>query len=128
MIGIPSNLNTKRDVINLQEMAKKNLIDRKEWLKVLEGLQKEDTFNLPVLEKGEGYFIIPKTERELPEQYSVLSIETLEETPGEEQKNEVYKVQGEIEGDYIVLSAGHQDAERLELTQEEIKNYIKELV
>ena len=31
MVGIPKTLNTKRDILNLQQMAKENLIDRKEW-------------------------------------------------------------------------------------------------
>ena len=41
MVGIPKNLATKRDVMNLQDMAKKNLIDRKKWITRLEELQIE---------------------------------------------------------------------------------------
>ena len=71
MVGIPKILNTKRDVHNLHEMALNNLIDRKEWVIRLKKLKAEDIFRLPILEKGDGYFIIPKTERELPKIYAI---------------------------------------------------------
>lgn len=126
MVGIPKNLNTKRDVENLQEMAKMNLIDRKEWIKHLEELKTEDIFRLPILEKGEGYFTIPKTERELPRIYNVEPM-LIPET--EEQGNEVYKITGQVpDEDYIELSAGFQELEKLGLTVSEITDMIKELM
>lgn len=82
MVGIPKTLNTKRDILNLQQMAKENLIDRKEWTDRLKNLKKEDIFRLPILEKGEGYFIIPKTERELPKIYAAVPV-TLSEEEGQ---------------------------------------------
>lgn len=129
MVGIPKNLATKRDVMNLQEMAKNNLIDRKEWIARLEELKTEDTFNIPVLEKGDGFFIIPKTERELPAAYDAKIVTTLNEGGDEEQQNqEVYQIAGEIEGDFLTLKGGFQEADKLGLTQEEIIKLIEELV
>lgn len=129
MVGIPKNLATKRDVMNLQEMAKNNLIDRKEWIARLEELKTEDTFNIPVLEKGDGFFIIPKTERELPAAYDAKIVTTLNEGGDEEQQNqEVYQIAGEIEGDFLTLKGGFQEADKLGLTQEEITKLIEELV
>lgn len=128
MVGIPRNLNTKRDILNLQQMAKENLVDRKEWIERLRTMAKEDIFTLPVLEKGEGYFIIPKTERELPVAYSAASMVALE-TEGTRTETEVFKVSGEAPANgYVEISGGYQEAERLELTQEEIKKMIEELV
>lgn len=129
MVGIPKNLATKRDVMNLQDMAKKNLIDRKKWITKLEELQVESTFNIPVLEKGEGYFTIPKIERELPAIYSARVATILNEAEAEDgQKHEVYQIAGEIEGDFLILKGGFQAAEKLGLTQEEIKKLIEELI
>lgn len=129
MVGIPKNLATKRDVMNLQEMAKNNLIDRKEWIARLEELKTEDTFNIPVLEKGDGFCIIPKTERELPAAYDAKIVTTLNEGGDEEQQNqEVYQIAGEIEGDFLTLKGGFQEADKLGLTQEEIIKLIEELV
>ena len=56
MVGIPKTLNTKRDILNLQQMAKENLIDRKEWTIRLKNLKKEDIFRLPILRKRRGIF------------------------------------------------------------------------
>lgn len=127
MVGIPKTLSTKRDVLNLQQMAKENLIDRKEWIKRLEDLRREDVFRLPILEKGDGFFTIPKTERELPKIYNAVS--TLSLGDAEMKENEVYKITGDIPAeDFIELSGGHQEAERLELTMEEIKQMIEELM
>ena len=127
MVGIPKILNTKRDILNLQQMAKENLIDRKEWVDRLKNLKKEDVFRLPILEKGEGYFIIPKTERELPKIYVTVPV-TL---AGEEgvKENEVYKITGEVPAEnFIELSGGHQEVEKLGLTVEEITSMIEELM
>lgn len=127
MVGIPKNLATKRDVINLQEMAKSNIIERKEWIKRLEELKREDIFRLPILEKGEGYFTIPKTERELPGTYTVEPMVISEEEA--ERENEVYKIIGEVPAeDFIELSGGYQKAEKLGLTVEEIIGMIEELI
>ena len=127
MVGIPKTLNTKRDILNLQQMAKENLIDRKEWTDRLKNLKKEDIFRLPILEKGEGYFIIPKTERELPKTYVAVPV-TLSEEEGTKE-NEVYKITGEVPvEDFIELSGGCQEAEKLGLTAEEITSMIEELV
>lgn len=127
MVGIPKNLNTKRDVENLQEMAKSNLIDRKGWIKRLEDLKTENTFKLPILEKGDNYFTIPKTERELPIIYTVEPITMVEETTGRE--DEVYKITGSVpDEDFITLSGGYENAEKLGLTVEEITSMIKELI
>lgn len=126
MIGIPKTINTKKDVENLHEMAKQNLIDRKEWAARLNKFAKEDMFYLPVLEKGEGYFVIPKTDRELPAKYATAAIVVVnDEETGKE--NEVIKIEGEISENYMPLSAGHQEADRLGITQEEIKKMLKEL-
>ena len=128
MVGIPKNLNTKRDVTNLQQMAKENLIDRKEWTERLKEMTKEDMFPIPVLEKGEGYFIIPKTERELPAIYSAVPM-VIPETEGTPMETEVFKITGEApESGFVELNGGYQEAERLELTQEEIKKMIEELM
>ena len=78
MVGIPQFLNTKRDVENLQKMAVENLIERKEWIKKLEELKNKSTFQIPIIEKGENYFIIPKIDRELPAIYHAV-LSTLEE-------------------------------------------------
>ena len=127
MVGIPKTLNTKRDILNLQQMAKENLIDRKEWTDRLKNLKKEDIFRLPILEKGEGYFIIPKTERELPKTYVAVPV-TLSEEEGTKE-NEVYKITGEVPvEDFIELSGGCQEAEKLRLTAEEITSMIEELM
>lgn len=127
MVGIPKTLNTKRDILNLQQMAKENLIDRKEWTDRLKKLKKEDIFRLPILEKGEGYFIIPKTERELPKTYAAVPV-TLAEEEGTKE-NEVYKITGEVPvEDFIELSGGCQEAEKLGLTAEEITSMIEELM
>lgn len=127
MVGIPKTLNTKRDILNLQQMAKENLIDRKEWTDRLKNLKKEDIFRLPILEKGEGYFIIPKTERELPKTYVAVPV-TLSEEEGTKE-NEVYKITGEVPvEDFIELSGGCQEAEKLGLTAEEITSMIEELM
>lgn len=124
MIGIPKNISTKRDIENLHAMALENLIDRKEWAARLEKIAKEDVFNLPVLEKGEGYFTIPKTERELPEQYATAAIAVIDE---ENPNNEFFRIEGEITEDKILLSVGHQEADRLGITQAEIEKMLKEL-
>ena len=127
MVGIPKTLNTKRDILNLQQMAKENLIDRKEWIDRLKNLKKEDIFKLPILEKGDGYFLIPKTERELPKNYAAVPV-TLAEEEGTKE-NEVYKITGEVPvEDFIELSGGCQEAEKLGLTAEEITSMIKELM
>lgn len=127
MVGIPKTLNTKRDILNLQQMAKENLIDRKEWTDRLKNLKKEDIFRLPILEKGEGYFIIPKTERELPKTYIAVPVTLAEEEGAKE--NEVYKITGEVPvEDFIELSGGCQEAEKLGLTAEEITSMIEELM
>ena len=127
MVGIPKTLNTKRDILNLQQMAKENLIDRKEWADRLKKLKKEDIFRLPILEKGEGYFIIPKTERELPKTYIAVPVTLAEEEGAKE--NEVYKITGEVPvEDFIELSGGCQEAEKLGLTAEEITSMIEELM
>ena len=127
MVGIPKTLNTKRDILNLQQMAKENLIDRKEWTDRLKKLKKEDIFRLPILEKGEGYFIIPKTERELPKTYIAAPVTLAEEEGAKE--NEVYKITGEVPvEDFIELSGGCQEAEKLGLTAEEITSMIEELM
>ncbi len=127
MVGIPKTLNTKRDILNLQQMAKENLIDRKEWTDRLKNLKKEDIFRLPILEKGEGYFIIPKTERELPKTYIAAPVTLAEEEGAKE--NEVYKITGEVPvEDFIELSGGCQEAEKLGLTAEEITSMIEELM
>lgn len=127
MVGIPKTLNTKRDILNLQQMAKENLIDRKEWTERLKNLKKEDIFRLPILEKGEGYFIIPKTERELPKTYIAVPVTLAEEEGAKE--NEVYKITGEVPvEDFIELSGGCQEAEKLGLTAEEITSMIEELM
>lgn len=128
MVGIPKTLNTKRDVTNLQQMAKENLINRKEWIEKLKEMTKEDIFRLPVLKKEEGYFTIPKTERELPVIYSAIPM-VIPETEGTPMETEVYKITGEApENGFIELNGGYQEAERLELTQEEIKKMIEELM
>ena len=128
MVGIPKILNTKRDVQNLHEMALSNLIDRKEWIACLKKLKAEDTFRLPILEKGDGYFVIPKTERELPKIYVVEPI-LIPETDEVEKENKVYKITGEVPAeDFIELSGGHQEAEKLGLTVEEIASMIEELM
>lgn len=127
MVGIPKILNTKRDILNLQQMAKENLIDRKEWTDRLKNLKKEDIFRLPILEKGDGYFLIPKTERELPKNYAAVHVTLAEEEGAKE--NEVYKITGEVPAeDFIELSGGHQEAEKLGLTVEEITSMIEELM
>ena len=127
MVGVPKTLNTKRDILNLQQMAKENLIDRKEWTDRLKNLKKEDIFRLPILEKGEGYFIIPKTERELPKIYAAVPV-TLSEEEGTKE-NEVYKITGEVPvEDFIELSGGCQEAEKLGLTADEITSMIEELM
>lgn len=127
MVGIPKILNTKRDVYNLHEMALNNLIDRKEWVIRLKKLKAEDIFRLPILEKGDGYFIIPKTERELPKIYAAVPV-TLSEEEGAKE-NEVYKITGEVPvEDFIELSGGCQEAEKLGLTADEITSMIEELM
>lgn len=128
MVGIPKILNTKRDLHNLHEMALNNLIDRKEWIARLKELKAEDIFRLPILEKGDGYFIIPKTERELPKIYAIEPM-LIPETEEIRKENEVYKITGEVPAeDFIELSGGHQEAEKLGLTVEEIISMIEELM
>ena len=126
MVGIPHFLNTQRDVENLQKIAVENLIERKEWIKKLEELKNKSTFQIPIIEKGENYFIIPKIDRELPAIYHAV-LSTLEEQT--EQEVEVYKIVATPpDKDFIELTGGALELDRLGITEQEINEFIKELL
>lgn len=126
MVGIPQFLNTKRDVENLQKMAVENLIERKEWMKKLEELKNKSTFQIPIIEKGEDYFIIPKIDRELPAIYNAV-LSTLEERT--EQEVEVCKIVATPpDEDFIELTGEALELDRLGITEQEINEFIKELL
>lgn len=69
MVGIPKDIKTSKDVKNLHLMALRNKIDKKEWKRVLTEMCTEVIYNLPVLETGVDYILIPYTEKEIPAKY-----------------------------------------------------------
>ncbi|MGL4672620.1 hypothetical protein [Cetobacterium sp.] len=121
MIGIPVVIATKKDMQNLQNMVLENLIDRKEWIKVLENMLIQNVYKFPVLEKELEYIVLP---------YSELLLEhTNNETQIiEDGDNKTIKIFIEnYEKDFIEITGGFLELERLGLSVEEVNKMIEEV-
>lgn len=128
MQGIPKRIATKQDIINLVDMAKKNFLNKNELINTLNEIKSDRTFQLPIIEKGKDYFLIPKTERELPSIYNVEPYVIPELDNENEKENEVFKILGEPpKEDFIELSSPSEILIDLDLTEEEVNKIIDEL-
>lgn len=127
MVGIPKNIKTKQDILNLVEMSKQKEVNKNELIVLLEELKKDDVFKLPIIEKEKDYFIINKTERNIPAIYSVEPY-IIPETEESDIKNETLKLYGEVpKEDYIEIIVPNEYLETINITKEEIEQLIKEL-
>lgn len=130
MVGVPKNIKTRQDVLNLFEMSKKNELNKEEIISLFNDIKANQIFRLPIIEKGDNYFLIPKTERELPVIYNVepYVIPELESSMSNGKDNEVFKIVGFVpKEDYIELTYPSEILDDLELTVDEINNMINEL-
>lgn len=123
MVGIPKFLNTKKDVQNLQKMVLENLIDRKEWIGKLNGFLIPAVYRFPILEKTENYITVPFSEKILENFTRVEIIAT-----GEETETKTIKIFIENhEKDFVEITGGFLELERLGLSAEEVNKMIEEV-
>ncbi|MGL6169183.1 MAG: hypothetical protein ACRC0Y_12945 [Fusobacteriaceae bacterium] len=121
MIGIPAFLATKKDVQNLQKMVLENLIDRKEWIKVLQNMLVQNVYKFPVLGKELEYIVLP---------YSELLLEYINNETQiiEDGENKTIKIFIEnYEKDFVEITGGFLELERLGLSAEEVNKMIEEV-
>ncbi|MGL5057407.1 MAG: hypothetical protein ACRC6A_08610 [Fusobacteriaceae bacterium] len=121
MIGIPAFLATKKDVQNLQKMVLENLIVRKEWIKVLQNMLVQNVYKFPVLGKELEYIVLP---------YSELLLEYINNETQiiEDGENKTIKIFIEnYEKDFVEITGGFLESERLGLSAEEVNKMIEEV-
>ncbi|MGL6130349.1 MAG: hypothetical protein ACRCZ9_01885 [Fusobacteriaceae bacterium] len=123
MIGIPAVIATKKDIQNLQKMVLENLIDRKDWVEKLNGFLIHTVYRFQILEKTENYIVIPFSEKILE---SFTRIEVM--TAGEEIETKTIKIFIEnFEKDFVEITGGFLELERLGLSAEEVNKMIEEV-
>ena len=123
MIGIPKTIATKRDFENLHSLALSNAIDRKEWLEKIKEMSNETTFQINVLEKTETGFIVPLID--LPTEYQSVS-EKIKYKDSEDFN--AWNVGKAIEEDFITISKGYLELEKLDITYDYVQTKIEELI
>lgn len=123
MIGIPKTIATKRDFENLHSLALSNAIDRKEWLEKIKEMSNETTFQINVLEKTETGFIVPLID--LPTEYQSVS-EKIKYQDSEDFN--AWNVNKVIEENFITISKGYLELEKLDITYEYVQTKIEELI
>ena len=122
MIGIPKTIATKRDFENLHSLALSNGIDRKEWLEKIKEMSSETTFQINVLEKTETGFIVPLID--LPTEYQSVS-EKIKYQDSEDFN--AWSVSKVIEEDFITISKGYLELEKLGISYDYVQTKIEEL-
>lgn len=123
MIGIPKTIATKRDFENLHSLALSNGIDRKEWLEKIKKMSNETTFQINILEKTETCFILPLID--LPIEYQSVS-EKIKYQDSEDFN--AWNVNKVIEENFITISKGYLELEKLDITYEYVQTKIEELI
>ena len=123
MIGIPKTIATKRDFENLHSLALSNAIDRKEWLEKIKEMSNETTFQINVLEKTETGFIVPLID--LQTEYQSVS-EKIKYQDSEDFN--AWNVNKVIEENFITISKGYLELEKLDITYEYVQTKIEELI
>ncbi len=123
MIGIPKTIATKRDFENLHSLALSNTIDRKNWLEKIKEMSNETTFQINVLEKTETGFIVPLID--LPTEYQSGS-EKIKYQDSEDFN--AWNVNKVIEENFITISKGYLELEKLDITYEYVQTKIEELI
>ncbi len=123
MTGIPKTIATKRDFENLHSLALSNAIDRKEWLEKIKEMSNETTFQINVLEKTETGFIVPLID--LPIEYQSVS-EKIKYQDSEDFN--AWNVSKVIEEDFIIISKGYLELEKLDITYDYVQTKIEELM
>ena len=121
MIGIPSHINSKRDIDNIQNMVLMGELDDKaEWLNILKRMTQKDVYSIPIIEKGDNYIKIPYTERYSSDKYKYEIIT-------EENDNKYIVIYTTTEDSHILIEGQYGEANRLGITIETLINYIKQV-